>query len=264
LRIFIVDAFTDQPYKGNPAAVCVLDRERPERWMQRVANEMNCSETAFALRMGDEYSLRWFTPETEVDLCGHATLATAHLLWEEGLHEGDEIAFHTRSGRLTAERDGEWIRLDFPADPAVPAEAPEDLTEGLGSAALVYVGKGGTDLVVELEDEAAVARLRPNLHAWKRLDARGVLVTARSGRPNVDFVSRCFFPAIGIDEDPVTGSAHCTLGPYWAAKLGRTELTAMQLSAREGLLRLRVGTERVQLTGRAVTTLRGELAAERL
>lgn len=260
IRIVQVDAFTDRPFAGNPAAVCVLDGPRAEEWMQAVAREMNLSETAFLWREGEEaYRLRWFTPTLEVELCGHATLASAHVLWEEGhLAAGQPARFQTRSGRLTAERRGEWIEMDFPAEPARPVEPPPGLAAALGAAPL-WTGRNRFDLLVELDSAAAVRALQPDIGALRRIEARGVIVTAPADTRGYDFVSRFFAPAVGVDEDPVTGSAHCCLGPYWSERLGRPEVVGYQASARGGVVRVRARGERVRLGGQAVTVLRGEL-----
>jgi len=257
LRIIQVDAFTAEPFAGNPAAVCVLPALREEAWMQAVAREMNLSETAFLLRRDDGFSLRWFTPAVEVELCGHATLASAHVLWEEGhLPPGELARFHTRSGLLTAARAGDWIELDFPATPAEPAEAPCGLVEALGGGA-VWVGRNRFDYLVEVDSEDTVRRLRPDFGTLRQLPVRGVIVTARAR--DCDFVSRFFAPASGVDEDPVTGSSHCTLGPFWQPRLGKSEFVAYQASARGGVVRVRLAGDRVRLGGQAVTVLRGEL-----
>lgn len=254
-----VDAFTDAPYKGNPAAVCVLDGAVDEAWMQRVAQEMNLSETAFLYAENDGYRLRWFTPATEVDLCGHATLASAHVLWETGrLPASGEARFHTRSGLLACRRDREWIEMDFPATPPVECEAPLGLLESLGVEA-VSVGKSLFDYLVEAATEADVRRLQPDFARLAAVEARGVIVTARADLDDVDFVSRFFAPAAGVDEDPVTGSAHCCLGPFWAERLGRTDLEARQISLRGGRVRVRLDGGRVKLYGQAVTVMTGEL-----
>ena len=254
-----VDAFTDRPFRGNPAAVCVLPGPRDEGWMQDVAREMNLSETSFLHRDGDAYRLRWFTPAAEVDLCGHATLAGAHVLWEEGYLRPDEPArFDTRSGRLTAERRDGAIVMDFPAKP-VERDAPaDDLAAALG-AAIVAAAMNQFDALVELGSEAVVRSLRPDFRRLAAVPVRGVIVTARASTPGFDFVSRFFAPNVGIDEDPVTGSAHCFLGPYWRAKLGRDTFRAYQASQRGGVVGVRVRGDRVELEGRAVTVLRGEL-----
>jgi PhzF family phenazine biosynthesis protein len=259
MRLLQIDAFTSEPFKGNPAAVCFLDRERDDRWMRNVAAEMNLAETAFLLPSGEEWSLRWFTPTVEMDLCGHATLASAHALWEEHLLPPDrEARFHTRSGLLSAARDGQLIEMNFPSTPAEPAELPQLLLSVLGSTP-VQVGQSRFDYLVELDSEAAVRGLQPDLAALRKLDARGVIVTSRSEQPEFDFISRFFAPAAGVDEDPVTGSAHCCLTPYWAARLGRNDLTGYQASARGGVVKVRLEGDRVRLAGGAVTVLRGEL-----
>ena len=256
-----VDAFTDQPFAGNPAAVCILPEPRDEGWMGRVAQEMNLSETAFLSPHEGGYQLRWFTPTVEVDLCGHATLASAHALWELGYLAPDAPAnFHTRSGLLTAGRDGDWIVLDFPATPEQPCSVPPGLAGALGAEPR-YVGQTRFDYLVELESEQAVRALRPNIAAMGALGVRGVMVTARAGSGPYDFVSRYFAPGAGIDEDPVTGSTHCCLGPFWSARLGKPDLLAYQASARGGVMGVRVALPRVHLRGQAVTVLRGELYA---
>jgi PhzF family phenazine biosynthesis protein len=260
-RITQVDAFTTTPFAGNPAAVCVLPEPGDATWMQQVAREMNLAETAFLHRQEDGFSLRWFTPAVEVDLCGHATLASAHVLWEEGhLSAYEPARFHTRSGLLTATRDGAWINLDFPATPAAPADTPTDLLEALGAPAH-WIGKTLFDYLVEVDSEATVRALTPDFTRLARIPARGVIVTSRSAAPEYDFVSRFFGPVVGINEDPVTGSAHSALTPYWAERLGKSEMTAYQASARGGVLRVRLNGERVIIGGQAVTTLRGELLA---
>ncbi len=262
LRIIQVDAFTCEPFGGNPAAVCVLPRPAEAAWMQRVAREMNLSETAFLLgRESGGYDLRWFTPTVEVDLCGHATLAAAHVLWEDRhLAPAAPAVFHTRSGRLSAERRGDWIEMDFPAEPARPAPVPEGLAEALG-AEPVHFGRNRFDCLVEVDSEATVRRLAPDIGALARLPVRGVIVTARGETEGFDFVSRFFAPRAGVDEDPVTGSAHCCLGPYWRRRLGRDAFTAWQASARGGVVKVAVAGDRVRLSGQAVTILRGELLA---
>lgn len=261
LEILQVDAFTDRPFRGNPAAVCVLPEPRDDEWMQEVAREMNLSETAFLLREGDGYRLRWFTPAVEVDLCGHATLASAHTLWEQGHLAGDEVAhFQTRSGPLTATRDGDggWITMDFPAKPEEEALAPADLAGALG-AEPVYVGRSHFDLLVELESEAAVRELNPDFGRLRAIPARGVIVTSLADSASYDFVSRFFAPRVGVAEDPVTGSAHCCLGPFWQKRLGRDSFTAYQASARGGTVRVEVRGDRVLLGGQAVTVMRAQL-----
>ena len=258
IRITQVDAFTSRPFAGNPAGVCVLPAPRPEEWMRNVAREMNLSETAFLAPCGDGFNLRWFTPAVEIDLCGHATLASAHVLWEEGhLPAGAQARFHTRSGLLLADREGEWIHLDFPRKPEEPCDPPPGLAAALG-AAPVYIGRNQFDYIAEFASEQTVRGMQPDFTALKKLQVRGVIVTARGSAP-YDFVSRFFAPGSGIDEDPVTGSAHCCLGPFWAARLGKTEFLAWQASARGGEVRVRLAGDRVLLGGQAVTVLRCEL-----
>jgi predicted PhzF superfamily epimerase YddE/YHI9 len=255
-EIFQVDAFTDTPFAGNPAAVCVLPEAADEAWMQDVANEMNLSETAFLVQQEDGYNLRWFTPAAEVDLCGHATLASAHILWEQGMLPTDAAArFFTRSGLLGAVRKGLWIELDFPAEPAEQTAIPETLLRALGADAR-YVGKNRFDFLIEVESAETVRKITPDFTLLSAISARGFMVTSRSDSSAYDFISRFFAPAFGVNEDPVTGSAHCCLGPYWAEKLGKEALTAFQASARGGVVKVRVGEDRVYLGGQAVTVMR--------
>jgi PhzF family phenazine biosynthesis protein len=264
LRITQVDSFTNRPFAGNPAGVCILTKAADEAWMLDVAREMNLAETAFLVKQRDGYDLRWFTPAVEVDLCGHATLASAHVLWEDGHLKPDAQArFHTKSGLLTADRNGSWIELDFPATPALPADTPSGLIEALGAQPR-FVGRSKFDYLVEVEDEGTVRALDPDLAAVARVKARGVIVTSRADKSKYDFVSRFFAPQSGVPEDPVTGSAHCALAPYWGAKLGKKELMAFQASARGGEIRLRLEGDRVRLGGQAVTVLRGELTTGNL
>jgi predicted PhzF superfamily epimerase YddE/YHI9 len=262
LTITQVDAFTNEPFGGNPAAVCLLPEPADESWMQHVAREMNLSETAFLVQREDGgFDLRWFTPVVEVDLCGHATLASAHVLWEENHLAPDAPAvFHTHSGRLSAVPRNGWIEMDFPAEPDEPAPVPAGLAGALGTEP-AYVGRNRFDYLVEVDSEETVRRLTPNLGRLREIDARGVIVTAPAETDGFDFVSRFFGPRAGVDEDPVTGSAHCCLGPYWRHRLGRDTLTAWQASERGGLVRVAVRGERVLLSGQAVTVLRGELLA---
>lgn len=258
MRLVQVDAFTSEPFRGNPAAVCILDRDRDATWMQAVAAEMNLSETAFLLPRDGVFSLRWFTPAVEVALCGHATLASAHALWSEGLCGDDTIRFDTKSGILTATRTSDgMIELDFPATREEPAEAPAALLESLGVTAPRYVGRNKFDYLVEVGSEEEVRALTPDHARLRTIPVRGVIVTS-PGREH-DFVSRFFAPGSGIDEDPVTGSAHCCLAPFWASRLGKNELLAYQASARGGVLHVRLDGDRVRMAGRAVTVLRGEL-----
>lgn len=264
LTITQVDAFTAKVFGGNPAAVCVLSQLAEEEWMQQVAAEMNLAETAFLYQHEDGYNLRWFTPVTEVDLCGHATLASAHVLWEAGhLAVNAPARFYTKSGLLTATKQADnWIELNFPALNAKEATPPPGLLEALRVKVEVrFVGSSRFDYLVELENEDQVLALKPDFTALKQVATRGTVVTSRASRLDFDFVSRFFAPAVGIDEDPVTGSAHCLLTTYWSKLLGKTSLSAYQASARGGVLRLRLEGDRVVLGGQAVTVLRGELVA---
>src|SRR3989441_35762 len=239
LRILQVDAFSDRPFAGNPAAVCILRGPADPAWMQNVAREMNLSETAFLHPEGDGYVLRWFTPAVEVDLCGHATLAAAHVLWEEGHLAGDSQArFQTKSGLLTADRRGDWIELDFPATGPAAAPPPAGLIEALGVAPS-YVGKTRFDYLLEVASEAAVRAVQPDFGALQGVAARGIIVTARASTSGFDFVSRFFGPRSGVPEDPVTGSAHCALGPYWQGRPGKAQFVAHQAAARRGPVPLR-------------------------
>lgn len=259
LEIVQIDAFTDQPFTGNPAAVCLLKEPAAEWRMQEIAREMNLSETAFLLAHPDGYDLRWFTPTVEVKLCGHATLASAHLLWESGAVQPDQpILFHTQAGVLTARKEDAWIELDFPTDPVLPIDPPEILSRALGFEPL-WVGKGRFDMLVEAPDEKAIRVAQPNLSLLEGIDARGVIITSQAISPRFDFVSRYFAPRIGVPEDPVTGSAHCTLAEFWQQRLQKDELIGYQVSARGGMVRVRPSGERVLLAGRAVTVLRCEL-----
>lgn len=261
--LWLVDAFTDAPFRGNPAGVCWLDHPVPDQWMQSLAMEMNQAETAFLLREADQLRLRWFTPASEVDLCGHATLASAHFLWATGRLAPDAVArFRTRSGLLSAApAPNGAITLDFPATPASPAEPPAGLRAALGSpTGEVWSNhKPQADYLIRVDDPAVVRALVPDFAALRRVEARGVIVTAPGDRPGVDFISRFFAPRFGVDEDPVTGSAHCTLAPFWAARLGRDTLTGYQASRRGGTVMTRLVGDRVELTGRAVTVVRGSI-----
>lgn len=263
IPIFQVDAFTEEPFKGNPAGVCLLRGPADASWMQNVAAEMNLAETAFPLPEGDGFRLRWFTPKVEVKLCGHATLATAHILWEQGVLAPDrEARFQTLSGLLTARRAGDLIELDFPARPPLPK--PPDWVEAVvGALGIkpVYIGMSAEYVLFEAADEEAVRAIRPDFATLRSLPARGVIVTSRSSDKRFDFVSRFFAPAVGVDEDPVTGSSHTVLVPYWAGRLGRKSFTAFQASGRGGVLHLRLEGDRVRIAGRAVTVIKGELFA---
>jgi PhzF family phenazine biosynthesis protein len=258
MRIYQIDAFSSEPFRGNPAAVCILDKVRTAEWMQDLAAEMNLSETAFLLRRDDGFALRWFTPAVEVDLCGHATLASAHAIWSENVSSDSVLRFHTRSGVLTAKRDGEMIELDFPAKREEPIAAPAGLLDALGVTSAIYVGRNQFDYIVELPSEAEVRALKPDHGVLRQLPVRGVIVTSR-GTGEYDFISRFFAPGSGIDEDPVTGSAHCCLTPYWSARLGKESMTAFQASQRGGVVRVRLAGDRVKMAGRAVTVFRGSL-----
>jgi PhzF family phenazine biosynthesis protein len=260
VRIVQVDAFTNRPFTGNPAAVCVLPSAAPEEWMRNVAREMNLSETAFLVPHDGGFHLRWFTPAVEVDLCGHATVASAHVLWMDGhLAAGAQARFHTRSGLLLADRRGDWIELDFPAKIVSPAEAPAELLPALGVASAPFVAQNAFDYFVEVDSEATLRALTPDHSVLRRLPVRGIIVTAASSTPEFDFVSRFFAPGSGIDEDPVTGSSHCALAPYWGKRLGKTSMTAFQASARGGVVRTRLQGDRVILGGHAVTVMTADL-----
>lgn len=257
--IFFVDAFTDRAFRGNPAAVCLCAEARDADWMQLVANEMNLSETAFVMSRGNgEFDLRWFTPRTEVDLCGHATLATAHVLWHELGDSNLQLRFHTRSGLLSAQRFAADIGLDFPAADAQRIALPTGLEEALGCEVSETLQAAQTWVAV-LADAAQLTALQPDAALIAALPARALAVTAASDKRDSDFVSRFFAPRMGIDEDPVTGSAHCLLAPYWAKRLGKTRMNAFQASPRGGSVQVRLAERRVELRGRAITTLRGEL-----
>jgi PhzF family phenazine biosynthesis protein len=257
LSIYVVDAFTDQPFKGNPAAVCLTDHPLDDKQMQNIAAEMNLSETAFLVPFQDGYSLRWFTPSAEVELCGHATLASAHILWEMKVLLKDQKAnFYTKSGLLTATKIGEWIELNFPAEPDAESSYPPALIEAL-QVEPIYVGRNRFDYLIEIESETVLRNLKPNFSLLGEVQSRGVLVTCRSDE--FDFISRCFFPAVGVNEDPVTGSAHCCLAPYWSKKLQKNELYAYQASQRGGILKIHLDHDRVIMAGMAVTVMKSEL-----
>jgi len=270
VRIVQVDAFTSKPFAGNPAAVCVLDTAANEEWMRNIAREMNLSETAFLHPEDGGYRLRWLTPAIEVDLCGHATLASAHVLWEDGHIARDaEARFHTRSGLLTCRKNAvsaqaegsvvrleEWIEMNFPAKVAEAAEPPAQLAEAIG-AKLLFTGRSQFDYLVEVTDEATLRAVNPNHHLLRQLPVRGVIVTAHG--TDYDFVSRFFAPGAGVDEDPVTGSAHSALAPFWSQRLGKTEMVGYQASARGGVVKVRMMGDRVAISGQAVTVMRGDL-----
>ncbi|MHB1357826.1 MAG: PhzF family phenazine biosynthesis protein [Anaerolineae bacterium] len=263
-RIYQADAFSTIPFRGNPAAVCLLDTPRSDEWMQALAAEMNLSETAFPSREGTGWRLRWFTPLKEVSLCGHATLATAHILWSEGFVPASEpITFETLSGTLTAARAGEWIQLDFPVRRVEPSEPSPVLARALGDPQVLTWNNTHTAklyCLLELASAEAVRTLTPDFSLLAACGIRGIIVTARSDIPAYDFISRFFAPLLGVNEDPVTGSAHCYLAPYWKAKLGKAHLVGYQASARGGVVACERRGERVLLRGQAVTVFRGELA----
>lgn len=259
ISIIHVDTFVEEGLQGNVAAVCILPGPAEPAWMQQVAREMNVSETAFVYRQSDDFHLRWFSPLVEIDLCGHGTLAVAHALREDGHFTRQQMArFMTRSGLLTARVQGEWIQLDFPSLPQHEITPPLELRHALG-VPLKYVGTDGHDYLVELDSEGAVRSLRPNFHLLSTIQARAIIVTSQASSMNYDVVSRVFAPRLGINEDPVTGSAHCCLGPFWMTKLRKKELIAYQASARGGVLRLRLNGERVSLSGKAITSKRSPL-----
>jgi PhzF family phenazine biosynthesis protein len=262
IPLYCVDAFTTAPFGGNPAAICLLPDARDEKWMQTLAAEMNLSETAFLVRRGSsEWDLRWFTPKIEVDLCGHATLASAHALWREaGADRGRPIRFQTKSGPLTCSLAGDRIEMDFPAKPPEAVEAPPELLRALGVKPF-WVGRNKFDYLVEVGCDEAVREAAPDFAALRGVPVRGVIVTAKASEPPHDFVSRFFAPAAGVDEDPVTGSAHCCLAPYWSKKLGKSAMSAYQASPRGGTVEVRVEGDRVVLGGTAVTVWKGELKA---
>ena len=263
LTLYQVDAFTEQPFRGNPAGVCVLPSPREAWWMQDVAREMNLSETAFLVPVADGYHLRWFTPGGEVDLCGHATLASAHVLWETGLLDAAAPAVYaTKSGRLTARHQDGRIVMDFPAEPASEIPLSDDLRAALRlDEAPVFVGRNRMDVLVVLGSEAAVRAAAPDFNRLAEIETRGVILTAEADDDGIDFVSRFFAPALRVNEDPVTGSAHCCLGPYWHGRLGREALVGRQLSERGGTVYVRHAGDRVELGGHAVTVLKAEMLA---
>lgn len=259
IPLFQVDAFTSKPFKGNPAAVVVLSRPKTARWMQNVAREMNLSETAFLWPEKDGFRLRWFTPEVEVSLCGHATLASSFVLWKAKYLKPNQVArFFTRSGLLTATKRDDWIMMDFPAEPAEIAEAPPELVEAL-KIEPIFSGRNRFDYLLEVESAEVVQKLKPDFNLLAKVKTRGIIVTAKAQTSAYDFVSRFFAPAVGVPEDPVTGSAHCCLGPYWAARLNKKKLKGYQMSARGGLVKVEVLDKRVLIGGQAVLVFQGEL-----
>ncbi|MDA2920775.1 PhzF family phenazine biosynthesis protein [Desulfobacterota bacterium AH_259_B03_O07] len=259
IPFFHVNAFTDKHFSGNPAGVCILEGPMEDSWMQNVARELNFADTAFLNKKGEGFNLRWFTPEVEIDLCGHATLASAHILWEKGyLKRGERALFYTRSGLLTADLKDNWIEMDFPEESAKQVSPPSFVTKAIGVIPR-YVGKNRFDYLVEVNSEKDLRQLRPDLSLIKKIPVRGVIVTSVADSKEYDFVSRFFAPAVGIDEDHVTGSAHCCLGPYWRYRLDKDEFSAYQASPRGGKIRIRLSGDRVLLIGQAVTFLCGEL-----
>lgn len=259
--IYHVDAFAGVPFQGNPAGVCILPKPRDAEWMQAVAWEMNLSETAFLAAEDDGYALRWFTPTSEVNICGHATLASAHILWETGELERDATArFQTRSGLLTAKKRGEQINMDLPSSPEEAVPLPRHLVDALDVTPR-YVGRNRYDYLIELESEQAVRRIQPDMRLLRTIPADGFIVTSRSESEEFDFVTRYFAPGLGIDEDPVTGAAHCCLGPYWSRRLEKNDFVAYQASPRGGIVHVHVEGDRVVLGGRAITVFRTEMVA---
>ncbi len=256
LPIFQADAFASGLFKGNPAAVVPLNEWLPALTMQQIAAENNLSETAFFIPEGDHFHIRWFTPKSEVSLCGHATLATSHILFNELNFQDEMISFNSQSGMLVVRKTEDKLQLDFPADFVQPADINPAFSEALGIQA-TQIFKGRTDFLLLFESEDKIRNMKPNFHLLKQTDARGIIVTAKG--TNVDFVSRFFAPCEGINEDPVTGSAHTTLVPFWSLKLNKTKLTALQLSERGGQLWCTMAGNRVLIAGNAVTYLRGEI-----
>ena len=258
-EIHVADAFTHKAFRGNPAAVCVLSAEAPTGWMQQVAAEMRHSETAFLLKKADGWSLRWFTPVSEVELCGHATLAAASVLWNTGREPpGSTITFQTLSGKLSAWREESGIALDFPGMPVGPCDPPEGISAALGSP-IIFSGRTRFDLFIELPSAADVCDLDPDLTALSAIPARGIIITAAADMPEYDFVSRFFAPSVGVPEDPVTGSAHCSLGPFWGERLKKTTLAGFQCSPRGGSVRVHLKGSRVVIVGDVTPVLSGTL-----
>jgi PhzF family phenazine biosynthesis protein len=255
LPLYQIDAFTGTRFRGNPAAVCPLESWLPDDLLQAIAAENNLSETAFCVAVADGWELRWFTPVTEVDLCGHATLAAAQVLFSTGRARVEEITFHSRSGPLCVRREDGLLTLDFPAKTPEPCPAPEALTAGLGRAPVSCLR--AADYLAVFSSQREIEEITPDFGILRKLDLRGVIITAPGGE--CDFVSRFFAPNCGIDEDPVTGSAHCALTPFWAGRLGKTSLTARQLSRRGGELRCRLAGDRVLISGEAVLYLEGTI-----
>jgi len=258
--IYQVDAFTSEPFKGNPAGVCILEKEVNEDWMKKIAAELHVSETAFIVPGKDAYKIRYFTPESEVPLCGHATLSSAHIMFETGITpEGSGIVFHSAAGILNVSKDGGWIVLDFPAYGLVRYPVPADIGLYLGAEPLEYHRTAHGWAFVLLAGEEEVRGLEPDFAAMKKSPYGDLIVTAPSSDPDYDFCVRCFVPALGINEDPVTGSAHCALVPFWNKKTGKSEFVSHQVSARGGILKVSLNGERVNISGQAVTIFKAEL-----
>lgn len=257
--LWIIDSFADAPFSGNPAGVCLLPEDRPDEWHQAVAGELNQAATAFLTRKDEDWALRWFNPRVELELCGHGTLASAHFLWESGRAQRTRATrFHTRRGVLTAASDGDWILLNFPSTPPAEAALPEGVADALGVKP-VWSGRSPFDLFIHVDSAETVRSLSPDLARLAAIDTRGFIVTAEGDSRGIDFVSRFFSPRVGVGEDPVTGSAHCALAPYWAGLIGRSALAGHQASARGGVVRVEARGARVMLAGKAKTVMRGEL-----
>jgi PhzF family phenazine biosynthesis protein len=261
ISLFHVDAFTSTPFAGNAAAVCILDGPRDDAWLQQVAREMNLAATTFLYPQNDGYHLRWFSHQVELELCGHGTLASAHALWEQGyLSHDTQARFYTRAGLLTASRAGDWIELNFPAKPEEQVTEPQPILSASLGITPLYIGKSQLDYLVEVASEEELRAIQPDFAQLATIPARGAIVTAAANPASgYDFVSRFFCPSVGINEDPVTGSAHCVLSPFWSKRLGRAQLTGYQASQRGGTVRVQLAGDRVRLSGQAVTVLRGEL-----
>ncbi|OMP67848.1 PhzF family phenazine biosynthesis protein [Domibacillus epiphyticus] len=259
MHLSIFNTFTDRAFRGNPAAVCLIKEEKTDHWMQQVASEINLPVTAFIRTAGEEFQLRWFTPSTEIPICGHGTLASGYFLWENKYVQKEQsIHFQTKSGVVTANLVDDWVQLWFPALYEKEVETPEFLVEALGVKP-VYIGQNQYDLLVEVASEEMVREMNPDIELISRMSVRGVIVTARSDTPDLDFVSRFFSPAQGLNEDYVTGSAHCCLGPYWKKKMGKHDFTAYQSSERGGLLKVNVEGNKVRIAGKVTSILDGRL-----
>jgi PhzF family phenazine biosynthesis protein len=257
IKLFQVDAFTDRVFGGNPAAVCIIDEWLEDELMQNIAAENNLSETAFAVKIDSAYEIRWFTPNSEVDLCGHATLASAHVLYKHYHFPGDKIIFQSRTrGELAVLREGEFLTLDFPADPPVKIDGPQKLIDAIGKLPAESF-RGNSDYLLVYDTQKDIEDISPDFTLLAEIDLRGIIVTAPGNE--TDFVSRFFAPKLEINEDPVTGSAHTTLTPFWSGRLHKKALTATQLSRRRGDLKCKLLNSRVHITGKAVTFLVGEI-----